>query len=245
MGSPHLSLIVELPSSSLTLVFMSAFWMVYPVISVLPSSLGGSHSSAALKPQTSVTFTFRGGPGLSEGTFSTFNEFHTVHAVTDILNNNIPAQVETDVPSVAETWLTTLPTILMTMLALSSMFSIFSTSSYVPECSLSAERMKRMLSTFELRTLTIFSSRGWPSLNQVATGRGLPCKTQSWSTVQDKKDSRVLASHIIKNLSRALCLTWKGTVRLILSPTFLMYFVLRSRGRRILGCSKVGKDSWL
>lgn len=51
---------------SFTLVFMSAFWMTYPVISELPSSLGGSHSSAALKPQTSVTLTFRGGPGFSE-----------------------------------------------------------------------------------------------------------------------------------------------------------------------------------
>lgn len=33
-------------------------------------------------------------------------------------------------------------------------------------------------------------------------------------------------------------LTWKGMVRLIFSPTFLMYFVLSSRGRRIFGCSK-------
>lgn len=33
-------------------------------------------------------------------------------------------------------------------------------------------------------------------------------------------------------------LTWKGMVRLIFSPTFLMYFVRSSRGRRIFGCSK-------
>lgn len=39
----------------------------------------------------------------------------------------------------------------------------------------------------------------------------------------------------------ALCLTWKGMVRLILSPTFLMYFVLSSLGRRIFGYSKVGQ----
>lgn len=35
-------------------------------------------------------------------------------------------------------------------------------------------------------------------------------------------------------------LTWKGMVRLIFSPTLLMYFVLSSRGRRIFGCSKAG-----
>ncbi len=34
-------------------------------MSQLPVSLGGFHSSAALKPQTSVTCTEMGGPGLS------------------------------------------------------------------------------------------------------------------------------------------------------------------------------------
>lgn len=63
---------------------------------------------------------------------------------------------------------------LISMVALSSMFSIFSTNSYLPECSLSAERMNRMLSTLELRTLIVLGSMGWPSLNQVAAGRGLP-----------------------------------------------------------------------
>lgn len=37
------------------------------MISVLPVSLGGFHSRAALKPHTSVTITFIGGPGLSVG----------------------------------------------------------------------------------------------------------------------------------------------------------------------------------
>lgn len=37
--------------------------------------------------------------------------------------------------------------------------------------------------------------------------------------------------------------TWKGMVRLIFSPTFLMYFVRRCRGRRIFGCSNEGKAS--
>ena len=68
------------------------------------------------------------------------------------------------------------PTICMRTLALSSRFSICSTSSYVPECSRSAARMNRMVSTLELRTLTILGSTGWPSLYQVATGRGLPWK---------------------------------------------------------------------
>lgn len=66
-----------LTASSLTLVFMSAFWMVYPVISELPSSVGGSHSSAALKPHTSVTLTFRGGPGFSAWNERILNIFYS------------------------------------------------------------------------------------------------------------------------------------------------------------------------
>lgn len=49
-----------------TSVFLSAFWMVYPVISVLPLSFGAVHSRAALKPQTSTSFTLAGGPGSSK-----------------------------------------------------------------------------------------------------------------------------------------------------------------------------------
>lgn len=148
--------------SSLTLVFMSAFWMVYPVISELPSSVGGSHSSAALKPHTSVTLTFRGGPG-----FSALNScsLHSSHSQSP----EQPPMLAVQKP---------LPITLISMVALSSMFSICSTSSYLPECSLSAERMNRMLSTLELRTLTVLGSMGWPSLNQVATGRGLPFEKQ-------------------------------------------------------------------
>lgn len=36
--------------------------------------------------------------------------------------------------------------------------------------------------------------------------------------------------------------TWKGMTRLIFSPTFLMYLVLSSRGRRILGCSEASRE---
>lgn len=39
---------------------------MYPVISVLPLSFGGVHSRAALKPQTSTSFTLAGGPGRSK-----------------------------------------------------------------------------------------------------------------------------------------------------------------------------------
>lgn len=63
----------------ITLVFRSAFWMVYPVISQLPSSLGGSHSRAALKPHTSVTRTFRGGPGFSV-------QINTLHNCETVIN---------------------------------------------------------------------------------------------------------------------------------------------------------------
>lgn len=51
-----------------TPVFLSDFWTVYPVISVLPLSWGGVHSSAALKPQASTSFTLVGLPGSSEET---------------------------------------------------------------------------------------------------------------------------------------------------------------------------------
>lgn len=62
--------------------------------------------------------------------------------------------VEVDAPNFI------LPITLMSMVALSSMFSIWSTSSYMPESSLTAERMKRMLSTFELWMLTTLESMG-------------------------------------------------------------------------------------
>ena len=55
------------PGPSLTMVFLSAFWTKYPVISLLPSSLGGCHSTSALVPHTSFTITFCGGPAFSGG----------------------------------------------------------------------------------------------------------------------------------------------------------------------------------
>lgn len=48
-----------------TPVFLSAFWMVYPVIVVFPLSLGSVHSRATLKPQVSTILMLAGGPGNS------------------------------------------------------------------------------------------------------------------------------------------------------------------------------------
>lgn len=48
-----------------TPVFLSAFWMVYPVIAVFPLSLGSVHSRATLKPQVSTILMLDGGPGNS------------------------------------------------------------------------------------------------------------------------------------------------------------------------------------
>lgn len=48
-----------------TPVFLSAFWMVYPVIAVFPLSLGSVHSRATLKPQVSTILMLVGGPGNS------------------------------------------------------------------------------------------------------------------------------------------------------------------------------------
>jgi len=59
--------------------------------------------------------------------------------------------------------------------ALTDMFSIWTDSVYFPEWALSTERMKRMVSTSLVRVPTLLSSRRTPSLDQVTTGRGLPC----------------------------------------------------------------------
>ena len=135
-------------------------------MSQLPSSLGGFHSRAALKPQTSATFTPTGGPGLSD-----WRETHSGWLQVSL---KAPSQTKRRKSPLVQS----LPTIRISREALSSMFSICRTSSYFPECSLSAERMNRMLSTFELRTPTFFGSMGSPSLYHVATGRGLPCQTR-------------------------------------------------------------------
>lgn len=64
--SPQLTPLSPRALWSLTMVFLSAFWMRYPVTSLLPSSLGGCHSTSALVPHTSFTVTFMGGPAFSE-----------------------------------------------------------------------------------------------------------------------------------------------------------------------------------
>lgn len=50
------------------------------------------------------------------------------------------------------------------------MFSICTDSVYFPEWALSAERMKKMVSTSLVRVPTVLSTRGAPSLNQATTG---------------------------------------------------------------------------
>lgn len=60
---------------------------------------------------------------------------------------------------------------------------------------------------------------------------------------QDSSDQTNIYATTVHN--RGHVLTWKGMVRLIFSPTFLMYFVLSSRGRRIFGCSKAEGSSLL
>lgn len=49
----------------LTMLFLSAFWIVYPVMAAFPSSFGGVHDRATFSPQTSSIFTVWGGPGRS------------------------------------------------------------------------------------------------------------------------------------------------------------------------------------
>lgn len=49
----------------LTMLFLSAFWIVYPVMAAFPSSFGGVHDRATFSPHTSSIFTTWGGPGRS------------------------------------------------------------------------------------------------------------------------------------------------------------------------------------
>lgn len=49
----------------LTMLFLSAFWIVYPVMAELPSSFGGFHDKFTFSPQTSSIVTTSGGPGRS------------------------------------------------------------------------------------------------------------------------------------------------------------------------------------
>lgn len=66
------------------------------------------------------------------------------------------------------------------------------------------------------------------------------------SRYQDSLDQTNIYAATVHNKGRIFhVLTWKGMVRLIFSPTFLMYFVLSSRGRRIFGCSKAEGSSLL
>lgn len=47
------------------MLFLSAFWIVYPVMAALPSSFGGFHDKFTFSPQTSSIVTTSGGPGRS------------------------------------------------------------------------------------------------------------------------------------------------------------------------------------
>lgn len=49
----------------LTILFLSAFWIVYPVMAALPSSFGGFHDKFTFSPHTSSIVTISGGPGRS------------------------------------------------------------------------------------------------------------------------------------------------------------------------------------
>lgn len=72
--------------------------------------------------------------------------------------------------------------------------------------------------------------------------KNIHMKVSVFSLVADWYVSSVHINTACQNLIGGLFLTWKGMVRLTFSPTFLMYFVLSSRGRRIFGCSKAGRD---
>lgn len=105
------------------------------------------------------------------------------------------------------------PTTWMYMSAESDTFSIWTDRVYFPEWVLSAERMKKMLSTSLVRVPTVLSSRRTSSLNQVTIGRGLPC---SYSDEKRRKKSRFLfvcldnrnsshASYIVNNVEFTVC----------------------------------------
>lgn len=126
-------------------------------MSQLPSSFGGFHSSATLKPQLSTNFRASGGPGRS----------------TDRSHVNRSQQ-----RAFLPIWSGVLrysPTTCSKTLAVSSTFSICTCRSYCPECFLSVLRMKRIESTSLFLTLTNEESRGFPSLLQITFGLGLPC----------------------------------------------------------------------
>lgn len=67
------------------------------------------------------------------------------------------------------------PTICMSIMAVSTWFSTCTVISYFPEWLRSALRMKMMLSQSVLRMLTCVGSMALPSFSQVTFGLGLPC----------------------------------------------------------------------
>lgn len=244
---------------------MSAFWMVYPVISELPSSVGGSHSSAALKPQMSVTLTFRGGPGFSEwinNQLLNWNQFHlfTVSA-NDIWNYfmcrswrsrfhltnnpdvnggsvlhvlNLEHQVVyagvlslrwADEEDAVHVWVADVDHL-----------GVDGLTVLVPGCDRAWFTLRETRIIYPLiYSLNLFVWR--PAMCQLITLR-----LQDPALKHDHFARWVLKNTCSSLQDTVLLLTWKGMVRLIFSPTFLMYLVLRSRGRRILGCSKAEHD---
>lgn len=127
-----------------------------------------------------------------------------------------------------------LPTIWMSIIAVSIWFSTWTVISYLPEWLRSALRMKMMLSQSVLRMLTCDCSMGWPSFSQVTFGRGLPCK----------KHPGFIS--LLKKAQAAKCLghsfTMNGTTRLTASPTLRVYVCFKCRGTRIFGGSEKNKS---
>lgn len=132
-----------------------------------------------------------------------------------------------------------LPTIWMSITAVSTWFSTWTVISYLPEWLRSALRMKIMLSQSVLRMLTCDCSMGWPSFSHVTFGRGFPCKKHLGF------NSLLKNAQAVKWLGHSV--TMNGTTRLTASPTLRVYVCFKCRGTRIFGGSeriKVIRWSW-
>lgn len=123
-----------------------------------------------------------------------------------------------------------LPTICMSIMAVSTWFSTCTVISYFPEWLRSALRMKMMLSQSVLRMLTCVGSMSLPSFSQVTFGLGLPCRYHTGFIIllRDTRDIGRLRHRFTIN----------GTTRLTASPTLRVYVCFKCRGTRILGGSE-------
>lgn len=151
------------------------------MISQLPLSLGGFHSSATLKPHTSIIFRASGGPGRStEGENYSVISFEVSSTKTtewqEVTSySDIPVSTHSRLSPCVQSCL---PTICRLTHAVSSTFSICTWRSYFPECILSVLRMKRIVSKSLFLTLANVGFRGSPSLLHVTFGLGFPCVTR-------------------------------------------------------------------